>query len=202
MLNSSVPNIPNLLELDLSSNEFKQIEHVGIWRLCGLKQLSASHNPFDIERDDSTKNVSECSHYALERLFLQLSLNGTFPELLGRLANLSGLHLSGGGLTGPIPDSVRSLRFLEVLDLSDNLLTGPIPTFLGRLSYLDLSSNWLNGTIPKSIGELSALTNLNLGFNQLTASSPALDILLLLALPLSTCAACFCFSFASLQVSK
>ncbi|KAL7585617.1 hypothetical protein Lser_V15G44332 [Lactuca serriola] len=173
MLNSSVPNMPNLLELDLSSNEFKQIEHIGIWRLCHLKQLSASQNPFDIEIIDSLKNVSECSHYALERLFLQLSLNGSIPELLGRFTDLSGLHLSGNKLTGSIPESIRSLRFLQVLDLSENMLTGHIPKFLGTLSSLDLSSNLLNGRIPESIGELTDLTYLNLGSNQLMGPIPS-----------------------------
>ncbi|KAL4586156.1 hypothetical protein LXL04_010788 [Taraxacum kok-saghyz] len=172
ILNSSVPNMPNLLELDISSNEFKLIGHVGIWRLCRLKQLSASHNPFDVEIVDLSKNVSECPHYALERLYLQSSLNGTIPEPLGRLTNLSGLHLSGGKLTGLIPKSLQSLILLQELDLSDNLLSGPIPTINGRLSYLDLSNNLLNGTIPHSIGELSALTYLNLGFNKLTGPIP------------------------------
>ncbi|XP_023732341.1 receptor-like protein EIX1 [Lactuca sativa] len=67
-LSSWVPVMPNLLELDLSFNEFKQIEHVGIWRHCQLKQLNATSNSFDKEIIDSPKNKSECSGYALEIL--------------------------------------------------------------------------------------------------------------------------------------
>ncbi|KAL7587683.1 hypothetical protein Lser_V15G40592 [Lactuca serriola] len=172
MLSSSVPVMPNLLELDLSSNKFNQIEHVGIWRQCHLKQLSVAFNYFDEAMIDSPTNTSECSQYALERLDLSLSLNGKIPETLGRLTNLRGLHLMGNNLTGPIPEFLRRLKLLQVLDLSHNQLTGSIPTFLGKLSKLDLSFNQLNGSIPYSFGKLAALTYLNLEFNQLTGPIP------------------------------
>ncbi|XP_023745100.1 receptor-like protein EIX2 [Lactuca sativa] len=172
MLNSSVPIIPGLLELDLSSNQFKQIEHVGIWRQCHLKKLSVSDNYFRIEMIDSTKNVSECSKYALERLILHGSLNGTVPKQLGRLKNLREIDLSFNRFTGSIPKSLRRLTFLEVLYMSRSHLTGPIPTFLGNLNTLDLSFNQLNGSIPKSFGQLSALTYVNLESNRLTGPIP------------------------------
>ncbi|XP_023745085.1 receptor-like protein 47 [Lactuca sativa] len=173
MLNSSVPVMPNLLELDLSSNRFKQIEQVGIWRQCYLKKLSASKNPFDIEMIESLQNISECTRYALERLDLHESLYGTIPQTIGRLANLRGLDLSRSGLTGPIPKSLGRLRFLEVLDLSSNELTGPIPTFHAKLAKLDLSYNHLKGSIPESFGNLSGLTYVDLSFNRLMGPIPA-----------------------------
>nr|KAJ0216384.1 hypothetical protein LSAT_V11C300107960 [Lactuca sativa] len=152
-LNSSVPLIPNLLELDLSFNEFKQIEHVGIWRQCHLKVLSASNNHFNI-------------------LDLHESLYGAIPEAFGRLSNLIDIDLSHSRLTSPIPESLGRLRFLEVLDLSYNQIKGLIPTFLGKLHKLDLSFNQLNGSIPESIGKLATLTDLDLEFNWLTGSIP------------------------------
>ncbi|KAI3515546.1 hypothetical protein L1887_14445 [Cichorium endivia] len=78
---------------------FEQIEHLGIWRQCHLKQLIAWRNPFEIELTDSPKNMSECSQYALESLDLHRSVNGTIPESLGRLANLRSLDLSHSRLT-------------------------------------------------------------------------------------------------------
>ncbi|XP_052622765.1 receptor-like protein EIX2 [Lactuca sativa] len=172
MLHSLVPIMANLLELDLSVNQFKNIEDVGIWRQCHLKQLFALRNPFEIERIDPPQNVSECSQYALERLDLSPCLNGTIPEAFGRLTNLRHLTLRFSSLTGPIPESLGRLRFLEVLDLHDNELTGPIPTFLGNLSRLDLSYNQLNGSIPESFGNLAALESLYLQSNHLTGPIP------------------------------
>nr|GEZ99492.1 leucine-rich repeat protein [Tanacetum cinerariifolium] len=43
-LSSSVPIMLNLRMLDLSLNNFKQIEDVGIWRQCHLKELRVSYN--------------------------------------------------------------------------------------------------------------------------------------------------------------
>ncbi|KAJ0520023.1 putative non-specific serine/threonine protein kinase [Helianthus annuus] len=196
-LNASVPVMPNLLELDLSANNFKKFEDVGIWRQCHLKKVSVNNNAFDMELTDSTTNISECSQYALEMLVLQLSLNGTFPKSLGRMANLRHLDVSYNLLTGIIPEFLGRLRLLQaldlskndftnsipkslgrlpllrILDLSRNKLTGPIPTFLGKLTKLDLSSNNLNGSIPKSLGRLTTLMYLFLQNNQLTGPIPA-----------------------------
>ncbi|KAL4574956.1 hypothetical protein LXL04_021796 [Taraxacum kok-saghyz] len=172
MLSSSVPFMPNLLNLDLSHNQFKHIGDVGIWRLCHLKRLDASSNQFEKDVTDSPKNVSECSQYALEWLGLSQSLNGTISKAIGRLHNLRVLDLSSSSLTGFIPESLRGLRYLEVLDLSDNELTGPIPTFHANLSKLKLSYNHLNGSIPKSIGNQVALTYLDLTSNRLTGPIP------------------------------
>ncbi|KAI3515554.1 hypothetical protein L1887_14454 [Cichorium endivia] len=157
--------MPNLLELDLSYNQFNQIEHLGIWRQCHLKQLIASSNPINIELTGSPNNVSECSQYALERLYLSECLNGTVPESLGRLANLRDIDLSGSSLTGTIPESLGRLRYLESLALSWNQLYGSIPESLGRLRYLEalyLSSNQLDGSIPESLGRLRYLEALGL----------------------------------------
>ncbi|XP_052622404.1 receptor-like protein EIX1 [Lactuca sativa] len=166
MLNSSIPTMPKLLELHLSGNEFKQIEDVGIWRQCHLKQLRVTHNVFRMEMLYSPKNASECSQYSLELLELSRSLNGRIPETLGRLANLRHLDLSHNKLTGSIPESVTGLRFLQVLDLSENQLTESLGK-LAALTELYLVSNLLDGTIPVSIGQLAKLRTLSISNNSL-----------------------------------
>nr|KAJ0194370.1 hypothetical protein LSAT_V11C800442550 [Lactuca sativa] len=173
-LNSWVPIMPNLLELYLSENSFHRIEDVGIWRQCHLRHLSVAENAIGMEMIDSSRNVSECSQYALEGLDLEGSIiNGTIPEALGRMVNLRFIYLSRNGLTGSIPKSLGRLRYLELLYLSANELTGPIPTFLGKLSVIDLSWNQLNGLIPESFGNLTCLKEMNLELNQLTGPIPA-----------------------------
>ncbi|KAL7586751.1 hypothetical protein Lser_V15G40634 [Lactuca serriola] len=172
MLNSWVPIMPSLLELDLSFNKFKQIEHLGIWRRCHLKHLSASNNSLRIE---TPQNVSECSRYALEFLDLSWCSNGTIPEPLGRLTNLRFLYLLRSHLTGPIPESLGRLRFLEVLDLSNNQLIGPVPTFLGKLGSLEslhLEYNRLTGPIPTSLGRLVSLQEFSVRSNFLNGTLP------------------------------
>ncbi|XP_023771167.3 receptor-like protein 47 [Lactuca sativa] len=173
MLNSSVPIMPNLIDLDLSGNNYKQIEDVGIWRQCHLKRLHASNNHFEIEMIESQNNISQCSHYALEWLVLSECSNGTVPDAIGRLANLRVIFLQNSRLTGRIPESLGRLRYLQSLDLSNNQLTGPIPTFLGKLSKLDLSFNQLKGSIPESLGNVAALKHLDLSSNRLTGPIPA-----------------------------
>ncbi|GJX98026.1 leucine-rich repeat protein [Tanacetum coccineum] len=88
MLSSSVPIMLNLRMLDLSGNNFTQIEDVGIWRQCHLKELRVSSNQFEIKLIDSPKNISECSQYSFERLHLDGSLKGAFPaDSFGRVGS-------------------------------------------------------------------------------------------------------------------
>ncbi|XP_052622381.1 receptor-like protein EIX1 [Lactuca sativa] len=152
MLNSSLPIMPKLLELHLSYNMFKQIEHVGIWRQCHLQQLRNAPN--------SLANLR----------VLDLSYNrlvGSIPESLSRLRFLEVLDLSQNHLTGPVPEFPGNLT---KLDLSSNQLTGSIPKSLGKLvalTDLNLSSNLLNGSIPLSIGKFAKLRSLVLSNNSL-----------------------------------
>ncbi|KAL4574950.1 hypothetical protein LXL04_021790 [Taraxacum kok-saghyz] len=162
MLNSSVPSMPNLLDLDLFDNQFKQIGDVGIWRQCHLERLDVSYNYFEKYVTDSPNYVSECSHYALEWLDLSECLNCTIPIPLRRLHNLRVLRLMECSLTGLIPESLEGLRSLEVLNLSGNQLIGRVPTFHGNLSKLNISYNHWNSSIPKSLGNLGPLTYLDL----------------------------------------
>ncbi|KAL7589650.1 hypothetical protein Lser_V15G37590 [Lactuca serriola] len=153
MLNSSLPIMPKLLELYLSYNKFKQIEHFGM------------------EMIDSPKNASECSQDSLANLrVLDLSYNklaGSIPESVSTLRFLEVLDLSQNHLTGPVPEFPGNLT---KVDLSSNQLTGSIPKSLGKLAALtdlNLSSNLLNGSIPLSIGKLSKLRSLVLSNNSL-----------------------------------
>ena len=110
---------------------------------------------------------------------------------------VTGLDLSGNGLSGEIPAELGLLESLEVLDLSGSGmqdqaepeqcasppsplsvgggLTGSIPAALGalkRLGTLDLGYNSLTGSIPPELGDIGNLKVLDLGWNMLTGSIP------------------------------
>ncbi|KAK9063945.1 hypothetical protein SSX86_017817 [Deinandra increscens subsp. villosa] len=173
-INSSIPAMPNLLKLDVSSNNLENIELVGIWRRCQLKELRLSHNYFGGEMIGPSTNTSECSQYALEMLESNYNLlNGAIPESLRRLSNLRVLTLASNRFKGLIPKALQRLRSLNVLELSSNDLTGPIPTFHGKLTTLSLHQNQFSGSIPESLGRLTCLTHLTLSSNWLTGPIPA-----------------------------
>ncbi|XP_076945893.1 receptor-like protein EIX2 [Bidens hawaiensis] len=175
-LNSSIPVMPNLLNLDVSSNKFDNIELVGIWRQCHLIALSLSRNHIGGEMMGPSPNTSGCSQYALEMLYLDYNkLSGSVPESIGRLTNLRVLNLMYNCFTGSIPKSLERLRSLEVLDLSYNHLNGSIPESFGRLTCLKrlfLPSNRLTGAIPTSLGRLDSLQTLSVASNLLTGPIP------------------------------
>ncbi|MFS8014272.1 putative non-specific serine/threonine protein kinase [Helianthus anomalus] len=163
--------MPNLRKLDISSNKFKEIEHVGIWRQCHLIQLSVSRNSFGKEMIGMSTNTSECSQYGLEVLYLDHNqLSGSIPESLIKMTKLRILDLSSNRLVNLIPKSLGRLKLLEVLDLSSNQLNGEIPISIGQLSnlkFLNLSTNDLEGTVFEfHFANLSMLTYLDISLNR------------------------------------
>ncbi|WP_051327464.1 leucine-rich repeat domain-containing protein [Desulfatibacillum aliphaticivorans] len=90
-------------------------------------------------------------------------------------SHVTGLALSGNGLTGTIPADVSDLLLLETLDLSKNAIEGEIPASLGSLSALTglyLHRNQLEGSLPASLGNLGALEQLYANRNTLSGPLP------------------------------
>ncbi|XP_076953058.1 receptor-like protein EIX1 [Bidens hawaiensis] len=168
-LNSTIPFMKNIVELNLASNGFVGTQETGVWRLCELKHLDLSFNYME----GRLTIPSGCSRYGLERLLLsENKLTGEIPTSLGRLTALKVLYLDYNLLTGHIPEDIGNLTSLTELVLTGNQLTGVIPMSLGNLVLLrrlDLSENLLNGTIPFSIGRLINLEMLYLSWNSLSS---------------------------------
>lgn len=128
------------------------------------------------------------------------NLNGTIPEEIGNLKNLTSLILRDNNLTGKIPSSISNLTQLSSLHLSGNPLTIDNLSCLKSLKELislELSGTQsshaaladaceltslqelnfcdcpLGGSIPKEIGNLTNLYDLALGGCQLTGEVPA-----------------------------
>ncbi|KAD2804580.1 hypothetical protein E3N88_37957 [Mikania micrantha] len=173
LLNSSIPVMPSLLKLDISWNKFWEIEDVGIWRQCHIKELIASNNIIEGEVIGPSTNVSKCSQHSMEILILDNNrLNGSIPESFERLVNLRVLDMSYNELTHPIPEAIGKLTSLQALHLIYNKLTGPFPKFHGQLAILELAYNQLSGCIPESLGELTSLEVLAVSSNLLNGTIP------------------------------
>ncbi|KAL7250044.1 hypothetical protein ACSBR1_012111 [Camellia fascicularis] len=94
---------------------------------------------------------------------------GTLP-LLGKLTELTELHLSDINLYGLIPLFLSNLTQLILLNLSSNHLSGEITSQLTNLTHLislDLDDNQLEGSIPGSFFELKNLEIIHLASNNL-----------------------------------
>lgn len=102
-------------------------------------------------------------------------LTGTISPHIGNLSFLSSLELQDNQLTGTIPDQVGDLSRLSVLNMSSNHIRGAIPlniTMCLELEILDLKENEISGTIPAELGRLRNLEILKLGSNQLVGDIP------------------------------
>jgi len=97
-----------------------------------------------VECEDDV-NVSSLS-------FASNNLEGTIPESMGNLSNLTGLYMDRNALTGTIPASMGDLSNLTGLYLDSNELTGTIPESLSnmyKLFYAVIGDNDLTGYYPR-----------------------------------------------------
>ena len=107
---------------------------------------------------------------------LEYGIEGSIPDSIGDLTNLTYLLLSYNDLTGAIPGSIGDLTNLTYLYLNDNDLTGAIPGSIGdltNLTYLYLNNNDLTDSIPDEFRGLSNLSDLFLYGNQLSGRIPS-----------------------------
>ncbi|TKY60183.1 LRR receptor serine/threonine-protein kinase [Spatholobus suberectus] len=104
-----------------------------------------------------------------------LGLSGHLSPYIGNLSSLQSLQLQNNQLTGVIPDQIGNLFSLRVLNMSSNMLEGNLPsniTYLNKLQILDLSSNKIVSKIPEDISSLKKLKVLKLGRNSLYGAIP------------------------------
>lgn len=183
-------DLPNLLELNLASNEVsinfdyigsaKKLEYLnvddngidtlnGIQSALTLRFLHASNNAF-------TKFPIEIVSLSnLQVLYLSFNkFETTIPNLSG-LSQLSFFACKRCGFHGSLPSWLGSLKKLQYLSLAGNKLTGQIPISLAQISsltHLDLSDQaprggGLSGSVP-SFSTLGSFSELYLQKNKLT----------------------------------
>ncbi|KAL7127539.1 hypothetical protein ABFS83_14G259500 [Erythranthe nasuta] len=118
-----------------------------------------------------------CSEQRVTGLDLSgLGMTGSISPYLGNLSSLRSLHLQNNQLTGKIPSTISGCRDLTTLELMQNRIWGRIPheiSQLTQLQILNLAGNQLSGEIPSSLTNISSLLDLNLRTNNLGGSIPS-----------------------------
>ncbi|KAJ0802069.1 putative protein kinase RLK-Pelle-LRR-XI-1 family [Helianthus annuus] len=102
-------------------------------------------------------------------------VEGSIPEQIGLLSNLTQLSLYDNQLTGNLPVCLNNLTLLTFLDLSYNNLSGKLAhsfTNLIRLNDLYLSGNSFSGELPVSLTNLTHLRYLSLSGNHFSGNLP------------------------------
>ncbi|KAL7601121.1 hypothetical protein Lser_V15G23874 [Lactuca serriola] len=138
-LDSSIPIMKKVVDLNLEQNRFKGIEDTRVWRLCQLKRLDLSINSMEGAFIGPSTNGSECAQFALETP--NLNNNMLDNSILPRTAIESRTVVSR--LPSVVLASIIARKPLRLrsLDVSYNFLQGPLPTIgkLSKLSSLDIS---------------------------------------------------------------
>ncbi|KAF5475277.1 hypothetical protein F2P56_007100 [Juglans regia] len=190
------PELGNLVDLEiliLNANNLTGELPIALTNLTRLKSLRISSNNFTGRMPDLFRSWKQ-----LQALEIQASgLKGPIPSSISVLSNLTELRISDligqgssfpplqnmGGLvklmlrscniSGKIPPYISEMTKLKKLDLSFNRLEGDIPNF-GGLTSLDtiyLTGNLLNGPIPEWIKGRDSRYQIDVSYNNFSASS-------------------------------
>ncbi|XP_021732401.1 probable leucine-rich repeat receptor-like protein kinase At5g49770 [Chenopodium quinoa] len=162
----SVGNLTNLVWLDLSENQLDGTLPVSNTTTSGLdKLLKAKH--FHLGRNKFSGEIPRelfSSGMSLIHVILnENQLNGSIPETLGLVRNLTVIRLDRNSLSGSVPQNLSMLTNVSELYLANNNLSGPIPdlTRMTLLTFVDLSNNKFDAaSVPQWVEELPNLTTL------------------------------------------
>ncbi|XP_051136981.1 receptor-like protein EIX2 [Andrographis paniculata] len=157
----------NLVELDLSKNHIYGT----------IPNLSSSLTSLDLSDNiinHLPSNIDLLLPYLEYLLLARNSINGSLPDSLCNMSDLTLLVLSMNGFSGYLPDCWQD-SYLSYLDLSSNELSGIIPESIGAaryLSWLHLNNNTFTGQIPSTLQNSTYLEVLDVGENMLSGRIP------------------------------
>jgi len=169
---SELGNLSNLGELSLHKNQLSGSIPPELGKLSNLYNFILGGNQLS---GGIPPELGNLRNYSLENFSLSDNqLSGSIPPELGNLGNPRNFSLSHNQLSGSIPPELGNLRVIY-LCLDHNRLSGSIPPGLGNTGslYLYLDHNRLSGSIPAQLGNLRFLYGLGLSHNQLTGSIPS-----------------------------
>ncbi|CAJ0635451.1 9952_t:CDS:10 [Entrophospora sp. SA101] len=163
-----------LSNLNLSSNNLCDIDHIQLSAIGGLTILKVENNKLQHLPDYFTKfnslsvlNIANnsfvefpviiCKIFTLSELDLSFNKIVTIPEDIGKLSNLKRLFLIGNQLSGPLPENFMFLVSLKELDVRNNQLHNiDILSSVPNLECLLAESNKVS-TINSSSNSLKRL---------------------------------------------
>lgn len=95
------------------------------------------------------------------------NLEGSIPDEIGWLTEMTKIKMFTNKLSGPIPESMDKLVKLTLISFKGNMLSGELPRFknLVLLNSFDLDSNRITGQIPIELSQLPKLSSIKLKFN-------------------------------------
>eukprot|EP00977_Amphora_coffeiformis_P000111 scaffold26_cov158-Amphora_coffeaeformis.AAC.3 len=168
-------NNPNLIQVDLSNNNFVGSIPDHFFdpeRIPLLEMLDVGHNRLSGFLPANVPRNPEMNFLALQGN----SFRGPIPESWGNFEGLFHLDLSSNDLTGTMPATLANLTRLSYLFLANNtFIPGPIPDFsaLIRMEEISLKRTFRNGELPDWISEWENLKLLDLDNNNLMGEIPA-----------------------------
>ena len=175
----SISNVSNLLQFDISINNFVGGVPSIFGNLNKLTRLGLlSTNLGYGKANDLNFITSLINCTRLRYLFLADSnFGGVLPNSLGNLSTrIEVLSVELNQISGSIPSGIGNLVSMNSLAMYRNQLTGTIPTTIGKLHELQevgFGKNKLSGRIPSSIGNLTLLNQLWLEENNFQGSIPS-----------------------------
>ncbi|KAI3922675.1 hypothetical protein MKW92_028464 [Papaver armeniacum] len=175
-LEGSVPYLPQLTELDVSSNSnfHPDLTMMFQQQWPKLQTLYASFTNVSGPIPSSISNAP--SLVTLSASFC--SIQGSLPSSIYNLSRLQSLYLHRNNITGYIHSSISNLKFLNILGLSHNSLQGSIPVSVCNivsLQELRLDDNNITGSVPSCLTKLHNLTVLDVSHNSVDGTISLLD---------------------------
>ncbi|KAK7331887.1 hypothetical protein VNO80_28630 [Phaseolus coccineus] len=153
--------------------------HLGSMNLGG--QLGSNLNfPSILELDLGNNHIEGPIPFTLPPTLRSLSLsgnrlNGSIPDALSLLTQLSNLDFSNNNLSGPLPSSTGSLSSLTTLHLQNNKLSGSLYVLQDLpLQDLDIENNLFSGPIPPKLLSIPNFSKNGNPFNTTIIPSPPL----------------------------
>lgn len=167
-----------LMHLDLSNNAFTGTLPMQLFHLESIRTLAAVKNCFHGSLPEDICYAKNLTVLALDGLtagtkcrqktwdpfniwntYSVSYLDGSIPDCIWDLPNLTVLHVSGNGLTGTLPNRLPSTSSLLNVSVSHNRMTGSIPEHFQTFPFVELcvSYNRFTGTCDH-MNELPMLT--------------------------------------------